>query len=354
MAAYKTHLPHDGIHWNIREVLPYQRGFNFINSTRSIGKTYTALGYFIDRFLLTGAEQCAYFVRTSKEKDGGAIKKAFEKVIVEKFSDYEFMFTKENGFVRINEDNPWQMFAWCLAISDHQKIKPNSYPQIHWGLLDEYMIEEAVNKKNYFDGWNEPTHILSMYHTIDRDEDRLKMFFMGNTTQFYNPYHIHPAFKIPYIEPGNIWTSENVLFQRAKRSEKLKDIQEKSKFGRMIKGTSYGNYATEGEYFLDNYSFIGPKPKKAEYYATVVWCGINYAFWISMAEGILFVDKKAIKHADRQIALTLEDHKDNTRYVRAKNDFVLQTIRRFISLGMVRYCDMETKSRVEEFLPKIM
>lgn len=40
---------YDGLHWNIYEILPYQRNFNFINSERSIGKTYTTEAYVIDK-----------------------------------------------------------------------------------------------------------------------------------------------------------------------------------------------------------------------------------------------------------------------------------------------------------------
>lgn len=58
---------YDGIHWNIYEILPFQRNFNFINATRSIGKTYTTLLYIIDYCINHNAEY-VYIVRTQDEK----------------------------------------------------------------------------------------------------------------------------------------------------------------------------------------------------------------------------------------------------------------------------------------------
>lgn len=352
---YEYHVVPDGIHWNIRDVLPYQRNFNFVNGPRSIGKTYSTLGFFIDRYLKTKNEQFVYLVRTKKEKDDRALKKALQKIIRNHFNDYDFTFTTENGYVRKNDECPWELFAWCIALSESQKIKPNSYPLICWGFLDEYMIEGNVNNVDYVDGWGEPERLLSIYHTIDRDEDRLKLFLMGNNTQFYNPYHIHPAFHIPMVKPGEIYKSKNVLFQRAVPSEALREKQRKSKFGQMIDGTEYAQYALDGQYFLDNESFIGKRPNSCTYFATIHYNGDSFAFWYDKNSNLLYADKRIqCVPTAYDIALTLADHTDNTRFVRERNDPCISTIRTYVSLGRIRYYNMAIKGKVEAFLPKIL
>ena len=40
---------YDGIHWNIYDILPYQRNFNLINGERSMGKTYTCQMFTLDK-----------------------------------------------------------------------------------------------------------------------------------------------------------------------------------------------------------------------------------------------------------------------------------------------------------------
>ena len=63
---------YDGIHWNIYDVLPYQRNFNLINSERSIGKTFTTLFYFIDK-CITKKLEFVYITRTKEEKQENAL-----------------------------------------------------------------------------------------------------------------------------------------------------------------------------------------------------------------------------------------------------------------------------------------
>lgn len=65
-------MHYGGKYWNIKTYLPYQRNFNFINSERTIGKTYTAQGFFLERAINKG-EETIYIVRTQDEKKNGVL-----------------------------------------------------------------------------------------------------------------------------------------------------------------------------------------------------------------------------------------------------------------------------------------
>lgn len=107
---------YDGIHWNIYDVLPYQRNFNLINSERSIGKTFTTLFYFIDK-CITKKLEFVYITRTKEEKQENALEKAVSKVINLKFPNYIFNFNNEY-FSLENE-----VIGRCIALSEAHKIK---------------------------------------------------------------------------------------------------------------------------------------------------------------------------------------------------------------------------------------
>ena len=217
------------MYWDINKILPYQRNFNLINGERSIGKTYTTQKWVVGK-CLEKHQQFVYLVRTQSEKKEGVLERAFEKVMTKEYPGVETAYTEEtmsaNG----------EIIGFCIAISESQKIKKRSFPNVYYIIFDEYMLEDS-SRSNYVSGWKEPDLLLSIYHTIDREEDRVKVFMLGNNTSFFNPYHLHPAFNIQPIKQGQIWTSENVLYQWAEGSKDLKEKRATSKFGKMIQNT---------------------------------------------------------------------------------------------------------------------
>ncbi len=210
-------------YWDINRILRYQRNFNFINGERSIGKTYTTQKWLFNKALTTG-RQFVYLCRTKTDKFNKAFSEAFEKVLDKEFPDNDIVCDNENMYS--GEGDEKGRIGYCLALSEAPDVKKRSFPKVDYIMFDEYMLEREHNFK-YVTGWHEPDLLLNIYHTIDRESDRVKVFCLGNTTEFYNPYHTHKAFNIPAVEKGKIWYSDNVLFQWAEKSEELKE--EKSK-----------------------------------------------------------------------------------------------------------------------------
>lgn len=55
------------MYWDVREIVPNQRMFNFINGPRGIGKTYSVIKYCIQQNLKKGCEFVTV-CRTKSEK----------------------------------------------------------------------------------------------------------------------------------------------------------------------------------------------------------------------------------------------------------------------------------------------
>lgn len=340
---------YDGMHWNIYEILPYQRNFNLINSERSIGKTYTTEFYVVAK-CIEKAFEFVYIVRTKKIKEKGAFEKGMAKVIKEKFPDCHFEFTVENMFL-VEEDietgkNNKTLIGHCIALSEENETKNMSYPNVKYLIFDEYVIEEKSHTR-YYNGWDEPTALLKIYHTIDREEDRVICFLLGNNIRFHNPYHMHKAFRIPFTEKGKIWTSENVLFQNAVSSAELKEKKSKSKFVRMITDTDYGKYANDGEYMGDNYSFVEKMHVSASYSFTLEYEGEKFGIYSSYKTGIIYVTDKIDPSCLLSYALTVDDHKENTMLTRNRSVTHLKWLADNFKIGNVRFENMEVKTKCE-------
>ena len=329
-------------YWDINLILPYQRCFNLINGERSIGKTYTTQKFYLDRAINKGQE-FVYIVRTQDEKKQGIFEAAHAKVIQNEFPNTSIKFETDICYIEDSKET----LGYCIALSECIKIKKRSFPNVKWLIFDEYMLEEKQSQ-SYVNGWKEPDLFLSIYHTIDREQDKVICFLLGNNTSFYNPYHLHPAFNVPNIPRGQLWYSENVLFFFFFGSDELKEEKEKSKFVKMIKQTQYGKYAVTGDYVDDNINFIAKRDSSAQHYFNISYNDITYGIWLSRQTGCIYVSNKYDPYCKLNYALSVNDHSENTLLTRDKSNTMLQWLAKNFKLGNVRFENMEIKKKTEQ------
>lgn len=335
----------DEMYFNPRYLLPYKRNFNFVNAVRSVGKTYSPTLFFINEFLEKGVET-VYICRTVKEKEKGKyLENAIQKVMNKEFRGLEY---KSTGNEIIIHD---KVALRCIALSEAIKIKKNAYPNVKYMFLDEYAIEEnGVNR--YVTGWDEPDLLLNIYHTVDREEDRVILFAMGNNISAYNPYHLHKAFKIPYIEKGKVFMSDNVLFLHYEKSEKLQEKTSDCKFLNMIKDTDYGKFAGDGEYIYDNNDLIYNYPLKyCRYFCTLKYNGKIFGVWnYNIMNWTYYITESINPTMKDRIAITPNDiNKDYS--LLTKTDYKAQTLRKAVRTGNLHFQNMKLKKYFTEIIP---
>lgn len=332
------------MYWDITIPLSYQRNFNFINGERSIGKTYTTLKYFIKRFIAY-KEEYIYITRTQMEKQSKILQSAFAKVTANEYSEYDFMYTNETMKME------GEVVGYCLALTEADKIKKRSFPNVKWMVFDEYMIDEKAGG-HYINGWNEPDSLLSIYHTADREQDRIRCFLLGNNITFFNPYHLHPAFNIPQVSKGSIWTSENVLFQWAESDAEMQENKANSKFLRMIQDTEYGGYAVNGEYVQDDYSLIQKRPSNSRYTMTIKNNGSLLGVWSEKNTGRIFISKAVDPCCSIKVGLTMRDI--NGDYILYNISYPFKWLSDLFRRGLVSFESMELKTKNAELVKRLI
>lgn len=336
-------------YWNIYEILPYQRNFNFINGPRSIGKTYTCQKYVLDRCITNGWE-FIYITRTKDNKTSGIFPSTFEKVISQEFSEIEFKFTTESLDMIVDDDSHINL-GYCIALTEYQKIKPRSFPNVRFIIFDEYMLEESSFNR-YINGVKEPDLFLSIYHTVDRERDIVKCFLLGNNTSFYNPYHMHKAFRIPYIDDGKIWYNKFVLYQRAKPSEELKECKEKSSFWKMINDSDYGKFANSGNFTEDKYDFIQQLSSNTRYIMTILYNNYEIGVYLDNENNKAICSQKIDPYCRCIYALTLDSYNENA--LLNHNVGLLKWLSDRFKKGLVYFDCMETKQIAQEAIYKLL
>lgn len=332
-----------GKYWDIGQILPYQRHWNFINGPREIGKTYTT-----QKWLLKQAfekhKEFIYICRTQEEKKNGVLGRAFAKVCEREYDNIEF---KSDHFKLTGNG---VVLGYCVAISEYIKIKKYSFPKVYYMMFDEYMLEKD---DGYWKGWREPELLLNIYQTVDRGRDEVIVFMLGNNTSFYNPYHMNPAFNIPLIEPGKIWKSKNVLFQYAIPSEQMKKEISKKSFTKLIENTDYGRYATDGKYIEDRMDFLSHLGPRSKYMFTVFSDGFSFGVYSDSSKGEVIVSDKVDDSCKIKFALTLEDHRENTLIV-PHSQVHLKWFSDLYKRGAVKFDSMRVKSQSQGMIRKVV
>lgn len=335
------------MYWDIKKILPYQRNFNFINGARSIGKTYTTEKYCIEKAIEDNV-QIVYLVRYVSEREQGALPLGFDKVITNEFNN--ILWRNQNDVIQYkNREGEWEDLIICIAISEAQKIKKRSFPRVKYIIFDEYMLEKD-NNSSYVKGWREPELFLNIYHTIDREEDRVICFMLGNTTTLYNPYHLHPAFNIPSnVKPGQIWYNKFCLFQWALPDNEMLEKKSQSKFNEMIESTQYGKYASEGVYIEDNEEFIAERTESAKHLFLIKDGGIMYGVWFDYSAGIIYIDEKYDPYSKLKFVFSNEELTEGFTLA-SKSFHVIKWLSDAYKKGCVKYASMEIKKKLERIM----
>ena len=239
----------------VRFLLESKEHFLQLHGGRGSGKSYTTQKTIIQDCLLNNREFCVC-VPTIKLRDHGALKKWVSKVLWEQFPNYQTKFTVEYMYMREFEDEDWQLVGRCLPLSNVQDDAKNdsSIFRVDWMIWDEAMkmnldIHAAEILLDQF---------LLAYHTIDRDENRVKAVFMGNALNKTDPLYTFFDVGIGELKkPGIIKRSFNKISWYVPIPPDIKD-NENNTFRKMIAGTRYGEIAS-GEFNL-SYGYLIEDP----------------------------------------------------------------------------------------------
>lgn len=315
--------------------------FNQILGPRGHGKTYWAKSRVIKNFINSG-EEFVYLRRRVKELDMAKANIYQDIIRNDEFHDHEIKYNKF-GYYMVDDE----ICGYPMALADSMYRKGNSFANVTTILFDEYTIDERSNQR-YLK--NEIQLFLTLYDTIDRRENRVKVFFLGNSYSFINPYTTYWKLKAP--EPGKITKSDN------KKSlvyndfdQEFLDQQRSTEFGSMIDGTTYGAMGLNNMFINDSYEFIEKKSGNCSYCFGLKYLDDYYGIWVNYASGLVYVSKD-IEPTSRMIySVTMEDHSVNTLLVgRNKTAGFLKMFTDAFGRGHMRFESMEIKNACYEII----
>ena len=315
--------------------------FNQILGPRGHGKTFWGKERVVRNYL----KDCGEFIylrRRVKELD--MAKRTIYQDIINKqiFPDHEIKYHKL-GYYLVDDE----IAGYPMALADSMYRKGNSFANVTTILFDEYTIDERKNQR-YLK--NEIDEFLTLYDTIDRRENRVKVFFLGNSYSFINPYTAYWHLKQP--EYGKISKNnlKNSLVYNDFDEEFLRE-QSETTFGGMISGDVYGKMALNNNFINDNYDFIDKKTGNCSYYFGMKYMDKYYGVWANYASGLIYVSTDIEPTSNLIYSITMDDHTPNTLLIsRNKTVGFFKVFIDSFMQGHMRFESMEVKNVCYEII----
>ena len=284
--------------YDINKTLTYNCLFNFIIGSRGSGKTYGAKKRAIKLFLEKGY-QFVYLRRYKEELDETAESYFNDIILNNEFPDAVIEYRAGQYFV--ND----QLAGYAMALTKAKDYKSISYPLVYFIIFDEFLIEDNGYSR-YLK--NEVKQFLNFYMSIDRYRGCI-VFFLANSVTMVNPYTMYFNLSLPY--GSNIVRKGDVLLQLVQDEEFIKERKE-TRFGKLIAGTDFEQYAIENKFVQDSKTFLMRKTEKAQYYFTFIYKGEKYGIWVDYQEGKFFVSQNVDPSCKLIYSITVDDHTPNT------------------------------------------
>ena len=329
-------------YYSFQSLVSRNATYNFVVGGRGLGKTYGAKLMAIRDYIKNGAQ----FIYLRRYKTELSTRTTFFSDIAVEFPGYSFRVRGHEAQITTGDPEDkkchWETIGFFMALSSAQSRKSVSYPRVRKIIFDEFILEDGA--LHYLP--KEDEILNNLYSTIDRWDDRVKVFFLANSVSIMNPY-----FMAYDIEPNQEWVTRasGFIVAHFPDSEKFNSQVLTTKFGRFIAGTEYANYAV-GNVFKDNHSFMVAKKESEAYY----YCSIEtklgvFSVWADL--GRLKPQQYFIQESrpKKEVIYTLQPElMDTGKIYVTYSDKLLQYLRTAFSQGRVSFDSAKTRN---SFIP---
>lgn len=329
------------IFFNYDKIWSFNALINFIVGERGCGKTYGAIKSSIKDFI-KNKRRFIYMRRTATELDV-ALPKIFDKII-ENNEFPEHTFHVKNNTLFMDDE----IIGYGIALSTSRNCKSNTFTNIYTIIFDEFIIES--NNQRYLK--NETTTFFNVIETIMRLEN-FRCVLLGNAVTISNPYFEEFHINKPYGSNYQLYKNGLILMCYTKNLA-YRDYKKQTRFGQLIEGTKYGNYAINNEFLQDNSHFIEKKTGKCQNWSVLIIKGDKYGVWRNLNNGLVYLSNDYDPKHPCTFALDLEDHNEKSLLTMGKsNKWIRPVVQAFMN-GDLRFENQRIKNTCVRVLEKMI
>ena len=309
------------LYYNPQKMLSYNRAISFVIGARGIGKSYAMKKYPIQRFLKYG-EQFIYVRRYKDELK--KLPRYFNSVKTE-FPGVDFKVKGREFY--INE----KLAGWAIPLSSWQSVKSDEYPMVTTIIYDEFIREK--DNSGYIP--NEPNALLNLIDSVFRDRENSRTICLSNSVSIVNPFFLYFGI-IPNVNKR--YNAYESILVEIPDSKDFAAERRKTRFGKLIDGTDYGEMALDNSFVNDSQVFIEKRSKESKFVFAVVYAGMHMGVWVDTNRGIMYLANEYDPSSKLIFALSKDDMTENALMLDGwKNNYYLKKLVSAFTKGYLRF-----------------
>ena len=327
------------VFWDISNLLSRNALLNFVIGERGVGKSFQAKKFVISDFLKNGNE--FVYIRRYKTELDNAYEGFFDQLQNEGlFLDHTFRIAASKKKIdKFYCDK--EVCGYGVPLSTANILKSASFPKVKTLIFDEFLIDNGT----YHYLRNEVTQFLDIIETIARLRD-VRVLLLGNAITISNPYFDYFKLGLPYNSEFRTFKDGTILVNYIKNPV-YREKKKSTRFGALIDGTEYGEYAIDNAFLRDNDSFLAKRDKDARVYSTIVLKGSKYGIWQNWKTGFVYISKDFEPSNPCVFVFDINDHTENTIYTKARNSTWFQPVLKAYKMGCLFF---ETQKIKNDFI----
>ena len=331
----------ESIYYNYDRVLSYNSLLNVLLGERGVGKTYGASKLVVKDFIKKNRQ--FVYLRRYKTELSKSTKKFFQEL--NKNNEFPNHKLEVKGNIFMIDD---EVAGYAMTLSTAQQLKGSNFSGVYYIIFDEFLIEEGQG--HYLK--NEVFSFLGLIETIARMRD-IKVFMLANSVSEMNPYFLFFDLSLPYNNDIKLFKDGLILLQYMK-NEKYRQAKRETKFGKLISGTDYEDYAVNNKFYDENKTFIEKKTGNSKFSFSFIYNGNILGVWIDYDNGKMFISNDYVDNG-LCFATTTNDHLPNTMlYSIAKKYFCWNLFVKNYKLGNVYYENLKIKNIAKDVIKNII
>lgn len=324
-------------------MLSYNRILNFILSNRGGGKTFEFTQWCIDDFLKTKRQAVwvrrnANQLRGDKDAPGILDDNAFFSAVI-KEGLYDGVKLEIRGNVGYINDE--KAITFVALSTSRKKLKSLNLPYVNKIIFDEFIEDRGYLK-------DEVEIFLDLFESVARLRDNVRAVLLANSITIVNPYFTY--FNVKPKADSRFTVTDSICIEMFTDADFI-EAKNKTKFGKLVQGTRYGNYAINNKWLLDNDTFIESKTPRATFMLGMKFSGIMYGFWADYKVGLIYVNRQYDPSSYSLYCLQKDDHEPNLLLIKSMTSSkAMQRIIFAFRNGLLRFEDMTVKHQFYEYI----
>ena len=323
--------------YDVRRVLSYNALYNFIIGLRNSGKTYAFKVKAVDDFLTKGKQ--FIWLRRQVNEAQEAVKGFFDVIenddyLLSKYGEIKYMI---KGMVLYINDKP---AGEVLALAQAQLYKSREFAKVYNIIFDEFISEGT--RKSYLP--DEANVLHGIVLTISRHKKGVRVFMLGNSVKFNNPYMTY--FKIkPFASGIRHYKKIGVLVEMYINKYMVLKMMN-SDFGRLIKGTDYFDFAILNKFKDGDNKFIEKRGKGSDYLCSLKYEGMVFTFCFNREKDLIYTIRNGVDDARYLYVISEKDHDIDYKLVKNIAKTRLMKVSNYYKAGKLRFNDITIREQV--------